>query len=144
MLLNLERIENMSRYLVDTNIFVDLLRDNLDIENFSIRGQLAICSVTLCELYYGAEKTSKPSSSIEGVDNLIKDLSLKVVSFDSPTSKVFAKIKVDLEKSGQRLEDFDLMIAATAMQNSMILVTNNVRHFSRIKSLEIISPSIEN
>lgn len=137
MLLNLEGIENMSKYLIDTNIFVDLLRDNLDIENFTVRGELAICSITLCELYYGAERTLKPNSSIEGVDSLVKDLNLRIVGFDSSTSKIFAKIKVDLEKSGQRLEDFDLMIAAIAIQNNMILVTNNLKHFKRIEGLKL-------
>ncbi|WKZ25458.1 MAG: type II toxin-antitoxin system VapC family toxin [bacterium] len=127
----------MSKYLIDTNIFVDLLRDNLDIQNFSVKGDLATCSITLCELYYGAEKTSKPSSSIEGIESLTKDLNLRILDFDENTSKIFAKIKIELEKIGQRLEDFDLMIAATAIQNDMVLVTNNLKHFKRIKGLKI-------
>lgn len=127
----------MSKYLIDTNIFVDLLRNNLDIENFSIEGDLVTCSVTLCELYYGAERTSNPSRSIQGIESLVKDLNLKILAFDGDTSKTFAKIKVRLEKSGQRLEDFDLMIAATAIQNDMTLVTNNLKHFKRIEGLRL-------
>ena len=49
----------------------------------------------------------------------------------------FAAIKVYLEKKGKRLEDFDLLIAVTALVNNLTLVTYNKRHFERIEGLII-------
>ena len=49
----------------------------------------------------------------------------------------FGSLKVELERGGQRLEDFDLMIAAAALSLNLRLVTNNTRHFNRIPGLSI-------
>lgn len=134
---NLEDLENMSKCLIDTNVFVDLLRNNLDLETFNFSGDLAISTISLSELYYGAERTNNPKQSFNLIDNLIEDLNLKILPFDEESSKIFAKLKTDLEKKGQKLEDFDLLIAATAISQKLILLTNNVKHFKRIKDLKM-------
>ena len=49
----------------------------------------------------------------------------------------FGRMKAELEIKGERLDDFDLLIAATASVNGFILVTRNTKHFKRIKGLKI-------
>lgn len=137
MLPNSEDLENMSKYLIDTNIFIDLLRDNLDLKTFISSGDLAISTISLSELYYGAERTDRPNQSHGLIESLLEDLNLKILPFSDKSSKIFAKLKVNLEKKGQKIEDFDLMIASTAIENDKILVTGNLKHFERIEGLKL-------
>jgi predicted nucleic acid-binding protein len=51
-------------------------------------------------------------------------------------AETFGMLKADLEKIGIRLDDFDLAIAACALANNLILVTNNTKHFERIEGLK--------
>ena len=54
-----------------------------------------------------------------------------------PVLDVFAREKARLEKLGLRLDDFDLLIGATAIHYDLILVTNNVMYFERMQNLSI-------
>jgi len=49
----------------------------------------------------------------------------------------FGAIKVDLERLGQRLDDFDVAIAAHALAHQAVLATRNVRHLGRIRHLTV-------
>ena len=49
----------------------------------------------------------------------------------------FGQIKSELETAGNRIDDADVIIAATAIENDMTLVTGNIKHFSRITGLRI-------
>ncbi len=51
--------------------------------------------------------------------------------------ETFAEVKRSLETAGQRIDDMDLLIAATALTLNYRLVTNNTRHYSWIKGLEL-------
>jgi predicted nucleic acid-binding protein len=50
---------------------------------------------------------------------------------------IFGTMKSSLEQSGSPLDDMDLMIAATALLDNLVLVTNNLKHFQRIDGLKI-------
>jgi tRNA(fMet)-specific endonuclease VapC len=60
-----------------------------------------------------------------------------VIDISHPINESFASLRVRLEQEGQRLEDFDLLIAATALHLGYTLVTGNVRHFERVPNLRI-------
>lgn len=51
----------------------------------------------------------------------------------------YGEIKAKLEAKGQRLDEFDLLIGATAVQNGSTVVTANVRHFGRIPDLNVVN-----
>lgn len=129
----------MSKYLIDTNVLIDILRGKCNFEKVSKFENPSISVITLSELYYGAEKSKSAEKSIAWIDRLVEQLNLKVLSYDYETSKVFANIKANLEKNGEKLEDFDLMIASTAICNNQILITGNIKHFGRVESLRIIN-----
>lgn len=61
----------------------------------------------------------------------------KVVNLDKNSVKLSAKIVAELHRSGQPIGYLDTLIAGIAIQNDLILVTNNTNHFSRIEGLEI-------
>jgi predicted nucleic acid-binding protein len=54
----------------------------------------------------------------------------------------FGLLKASLEKSGTRLDVFDLAIASCALAHNLTLVTNNLKHFSRIEGLKITNWSV--
>jgi tRNA(fMet)-specific endonuclease VapC len=94
---------------------------------------VAISVITLAELRYGAECSSKPESNHQAVDDLVGGISILPV--DSDTATVFATAKAELRKKGLLIEDLDLLIAATAQVHGSTLVTNNESHFGRVTGL---------
>lgn len=65
----------------------------------------------------------------------------KIVSFDDQIARAAATIRRDLRTRGQLIADFDICIAATAIQMGQPLVTRNISHFKRIKNLAVIDYS---
>ena len=96
---------------------------------------IAISFITLSELYYGAYKSHRTKENLAAV----KRLSDKLGVFESndEISENFGKLKAALEKEGNVIDDADLFIAACAIVNDATLVTNNERHFKRIKGLKL-------
>ena len=74
-------------------------------------------------------------ANLKLINELISEIN--VLSFDPKSGEVFGKIKADLKHKGRILNDSDLFIAATAIFNDLILVTNNEKHFQRIENLRI-------
>ena len=89
----------------------------------------------LSELYYGAYKSQKVQKNL----NSIKTLEDRLLRIDSNREicKTFGQLKSELEKGGNIIDDADLFIACSALTANLVLVTNNERHFSRIKGLKI-------
>ena len=61
---------------------------------------------------------------------------IKFLPFNDSTYAIFGETKARLEKQGNRLDDFDLIIASTALAYNLILVTNNTMHYERIHELK--------
>lgn len=59
------------------------------------------------------------------------------MNLDHESLEQYAKIKAGAEAAGKMLDDFDILIATTAIVNGCILVTNNIKHFERINGLTI-------
>ena len=54
-----------------------------------------------------------------------------------PSLRTYGETKSQLEAKGMRIDEFDLLIGATAVDNSMTLVTHNTKHFQRIPNLKL-------
>ncbi len=59
------------------------------------------------------------------------------MAIDSGSAEILGRLKSEYEIQGQRLDDFDLVIAACALTHGLILITNNEKHFRRIEGLQI-------
>jgi len=127
----------MPKYLLDTDICIYLLKNKFGIKAQIKKASLSNCfisEITIAELTYGAVKSTnyeKHMNEVTEIESLFEVLPV-YSSFSD-----FAKEKVRLQKAGQLIADFDLLIGATAIQNGLILVTNNLKHFNRIQGLEI-------
>ena len=124
-------------YLLDTNTIVYSLKGSIAVEKnlqHHFNDPIKISVITLMELYYGAYKSQRITGNLAKLRTL--ENALEVIPAGKESADIFGSLKAKLEKSGSRLDDFDLIIAATALAHNLILVTNNVRHFQRIKGLK--------
>lgn len=122
-------------YLLDTNVIITQIRTNTPI-TFEEDAQLAISVVTYSELLYGAQRKSRAAE--EQLHKLLSSLDVSFLPVTKENARIFCQIKIQLEKAGLKLEDFDLLIAATALEQDLTLVTANKKHFARIPNLKLI------
>lgn len=125
-------------YILDTDICVYWLKGDEKIESKALDvglDSLSISFITLSELYFGAHKSQKVKHNLLNVEKLRKKLI--VIESSDTVCKTFGKIKVPLVKEGKIIDDADIFIAACALSEGVILVTNNEGHFKRIKGLKL-------
>jgi predicted nucleic acid-binding protein len=125
-------------YLLDTDIVIYSLKGHPAVKKNlerNLHAALKISIVTLMELYYGAYKSQKVTSNLGKIKS-IED-AVEIIPIGRESAEVFAMLKADLEKAGTPPDDFDLILAACALANDLVLVTNNVKHFERIAGLRL-------
>jgi tRNA(fMet)-specific endonuclease VapC len=93
-----------------------------------------ISEITLAELKFGVENSQSKKKNQETLDNFLTGIQILPIinSLD-----IYAEEKARLRKQGNTIDDFDLLIGASAVANDMILVTNNEAHFQRITKIVI-------
>ncbi|MDK9721913.1 MAG: type II toxin-antitoxin system VapC family toxin [Rhodospirillales bacterium] len=126
----------MLRHMLDTDICIRVLRDRPQSarERFNAEAEgLCISSVTLGELLYGAEKSARPVHHRRQVDSFAS--LLQVLDFDGPAALHFAEIRASLERKGQSIGAYDTMIAAHARSRGLVVITGNLKEFSRVEGL---------
>lgn len=128
----------MARYLLDTNIVSDLLRNpgGRAARRLAVVGEAAVCTsiVVACELRYGAAKKGSAQLS-ERVEVLLG--SLDVLALDEDADRRYAEIRSQLERQGTPIGPNDLLIAAHTLELDLILVTADVDDFSRVPGLSM-------
>jgi len=129
---------NLPLYSLDTNILSDLVRHPQGVvaKKIAVVGENEICIsiIVAAELRFGAAKRNSARLSNQ-VETILA--AMLVVPFDVPTDREYAKLRQLLESSGNSIGPNDLLIAAQARANGQILVTNNVRAFTRVPSLQV-------
>jgi len=128
----------MFRYLLDTNVLSDLLRNPAGraARRLAVVGEAVVCTsiVVACELRYGAAKKSSPQLS-ERVETLLE--SLEVLPLDKDSDRRYAEIRTHLDQPGKPIGPNDLLIAAHTLALDLILVTDNAEEFARVPGLAI-------
>ncbi len=131
------------RHLIDTNWVIDALRGGdrslrvqRRIDELAHQG-IAMSVLSLAELSVGLHRTTEPQQARATLQDVIEDFSL--LDVDVETCEIFGRIKAQLQRGGNPIENFDTMIAATALQHDLTLLTNNRRHFARIEGLRLES-----
>ena len=125
------------KYLLDTDSVSFALRGQGDV-GARIRAcrpsDLCISAITLAELRFGADR--KGSRKLHGLIDTFAS-AVEVVSFDGAAAVEFGRIGSRLAERGTPIGDFDVLIAAHAVALRCTLVTNNVRHFSKVAGLSV-------
>ncbi|MBR3623778.1 MAG: PIN domain-containing protein [Selenomonadaceae bacterium] len=134
----------MTTYALDTNVIVDYLRGNESVENkmidvYSDGDILALPSIVYYEIIRGFTD-SKATRRFNRFQELCKSLKFYFLDrYDMQALNTAAKIYDSLRKTGVLIEDNDIYIAAIAMVNDCTLVTDNIKHFSRIEGLRLVN-----
>ena len=127
------------KYLIDTNICIYIMNKRpIDvIKRFKKvnTGEIGISTVTISELQYGVSKSQQRKKNQIRLDEFISPLI--ILSYDNDAAKTYGDIRCNLEKTGQPIGPLDLLIAAHAMSQGLIIVTSNDKEFSRIKNLKV-------
>lgn len=124
------------RYLLDTNIVSDLVRNPQGRITQQIRkvGEAQVCTsiIVAAELRYGGAKKGSPrlTAQLDAVLN-----ALEILPFETPADLVYGSLRASLEQKGRPIGANDLLIAAQAIALGHILVTDNEREFARIDQL---------
>ncbi|QQO07577.1 type II toxin-antitoxin system tRNA(fMet)-specific endonuclease VapC [Breznakiella homolactica] len=126
-------------YLLDTNICLYLIKERPEAVLKNLRKKrskgIAISSITLAELEYGVENSKFPEKNKIA---LIKFLSIiTILPFEAKAAEAYGKIKADLKRRGRIIGPLDILIAAHAKSEDLVLVTNNTREFERIADVKI-------
>lgn len=128
----------MLRYLLDTNIVIYVLKRR-PVEVLSTfntnASRMAISSVTLAELFHGAEKSSRVSENLAAIEDFCSRLA--VLPYGPKAAQHYGAIRAALEKLGQPIGVNDMHIAAHARSEGLVLVTNNMGEFARVPALEL-------
>ncbi|HUQ48252.1 MAG TPA: type II toxin-antitoxin system VapC family toxin [Gemmatimonadaceae bacterium] len=101
----------------------------------AMRSGVAVSSITVAELQYGVERSRNPARERVGVGNLLG--AVAVLPFDSKAAEGYGMLRRYLERRGEVIGPFDLLIAAHAVAQNATLVTNNTREFSRVPTLQM-------
>ena len=128
----------MLQYLLDTNIVTYTIKNRpgeVRAQFMLHEGRMAISSVTLGELVFGAERSSQPQKNLNDVESLVARL--EVLPFDDLAAYHFGQIRADLYDRGRPIGPYDMMIAGHARSRGLILVSNNLAEFERVQGLRI-------
>jgi tRNA(fMet)-specific endonuclease VapC len=93
-----------------------------------------ISEITLAELKFGVENSQAKEKNLVALGNFLTGVGIVPIF---PSLDVYAKEKARLRKFGQPVDDFDLLIGATAIANDLILITNNASHLGRMEGIKI-------
>lgn len=127
----------MNGYLLDTDIVVFFLRNKKNIaEHLALLSpnDVFVSEVTVAELEYGNRCSGRYEENKYMVERFLS--SVNIVPF-SDAILLYAEERYRLRMLGQSIEDFDLLIGCTAVSENFIMVTNNAKHYSRIKGIRI-------
>ena len=92
----------------------------------------------MAELYDGMLDASNRLEAEQGLQMFLDEIE-EILPLNDPICRIFASERRRLRLSGNRIEDFDLLIGSTALHYGLTLLTNNRRHFQRMRGLSIIS-----
>ncbi len=125
--------------LLDTNVCIHVIRRRppevlKNFERFEV-GEIGVSSVTVAELAYGAEKSSRVERNRGALSRFL--LPLEIIAFGPEAAAAYGRIRVILERAGTPIEPLDTLIAAQAVSLGVTLVTNNVREFGRVPDLDL-------
>jgi len=127
------------KYLLDTNIIIFWLKNRYNIPDKIKEVGIKNCYisvVTVAELQFGVE-CSDPmylDEKRKRLSDLL--LHLQIIPISAAVD-IYALEKARLRRDGELISDFDLLIGATAIQQDMIMVTNNTKHLSKIDGINI-------
>lgn len=129
--------------VLDSDVIIAGERGTLELEEWMAARPdeiFEISTITVAELLYGVERasTSHHAKRKKYVEKIISVT--RILPYLETTARIHARIWAKLEAKGKMIGDYDLIIAATALEHGAAVATFNRRHFSAVPDLNIITP----
>jgi tRNA(fMet)-specific endonuclease VapC len=127
----------LNQYLLDTNICIYYIKGLYNLKSkFADFGpeNCFISEITLAELKFGVAKSQSKEKNQNALENFLSGIQILPVF---PALDIYASEKARLQKAGKIIDEFDLLIGATAVSFDLTLVTNNTSHFIRLKDIKL-------
>jgi len=126
------------RYLLDTCVISDFIKGEPNTQTQIKKTpptDLAVSVITVMELRYGLQLNPQRAQKIEPVITSFLS-SITIIPFNVAESEQTAQIRAILKSQGQQIGAYDLLIAATALQHRLVMITANQREFDRVPNLK--------
>lgn len=129
------------KYVLDTNVVSLLMKGEPNvIERLKAVARADVCmpQPVVAEIAYGIQRLSRTrrKAALTSRFELLKR-EIRRVAWSDEVSDAFGEIKSVLERKGERIEDFDVAVAAHALAEGCVLVTANVKHMARVPGLQV-------
>ncbi|HDY82595.1 MAG TPA: type II toxin-antitoxin system VapC family toxin [Halieaceae bacterium] len=129
----------MKRYMLDTDMCSFIIKEHPQrvrqrFQTLAME-QLCVSVVTYAELIYGVERSSSRRVNRPVIEDFVRHLD--VMDWDAGAADQYGVIRTELEAAGTLIGAMDMMIAAHAKSIKAVLVTNNQKHFTKVKGLKI-------
>ena len=128
----------MIRYLLDTNIVIEVLRHRPETlrRRFADNSErLSISSITVSELYFGAEKSLRREDNLNAIETFLP--LVEVLDFNANAASHAGELRAALARYGTPIGPYDVLIAGHARSLGLTVVTNNLKEFSRVEGLRV-------
>ena len=127
-------------FLIDTDIIIYSLKGHIAVNgNFRLHldAPKMLSVITYGELFFGAKKSKQVEKNVAAVRRVAE--LFPIIDVTLAVMETFGELKAGLQKHGNPLDDMDLLIAATALNHGLVLVTNNEKHFKKINGLDVMN-----
>ena len=127
------------RYLLDTNICIYIAKGHplavrQHFEKHTLQ-ELAMSTITVGELRFGAEKSQSRARALATIDQLVQ--MIQPCALPMAAAEHYGHVRATLQQQGQPIGNNDLWLAAHALAEGWTLVTNNTREFTRVPGLRV-------
>jgi tRNA(fMet)-specific endonuclease VapC len=129
-------------YLLDTNVCIALINGiSPKVRARSVQATqrgaaLVTSSIVAHELWYGVAKSERVAQNANRLAAFL-DRAVKVLDYSAKDAQAAGEIRAELERQGQRIGEYDTLIAGQAFSRNLILITANTREFERVKGLTV-------
>jgi len=130
------------KYLVDSDYVADYLGAHppaIQLLSSFAKDDLAISLITYGEIYEGIHFGRDPQKTTDVFQRFLR--SVVILPPTQPIMQQFARIRGELRRTGKIIGDFDILIASTAIQHHLTLLTRNIRDYQRIPDLKLYQAS---
>jgi tRNA(fMet)-specific endonuclease VapC len=129
--------------MLDADVVIRGERGTLDLAAWMSQHEsegFEVAAITVAELWHGVERATGEHRAKR--ERYIREIleELPMIPYTETTALEHARIWASLESSGQMIGDYDLIVAATAVERGSAVATFNKRHFQRVPGLKVIEP----
>lgn len=128
-------------YLLDSDVVIDFLKQKdpgFSLVSKIIEEKLYISIVSWVEILYGIKKAKLVPKRSTQFNDFLQELNIEIIPINQEIGTLFVDLKINLENKGEKLADFDILIASTTKAYKLMLVTRNLKHFNRVPGLKIL------